>query len=258
MALARKSTRRVTRKRQPSAKTSTRPTRAFRKKVQSIVTRMAEKKETHASSLNIPLSSYDQTQVGTMVKVIPLLGRGDGQDDREGNEVTFNSIHVRGSLSMLTLLEDADSAKPTHIRMMVVSQKKNTIVSTVAGAFPTFTEVNTLFQDVNGGQGFQGNILDMHRSVNKNAWTLHHQKLFKLGRNDGVYANNDYKLQRDFSYRVPKKMLGKVMYNDGTSTPTNKQYFIFFQVVGFDGSTYGTNFGPCELSYIHSTTFTDL
>lgn len=250
--------RRVTRKSRHSV-ARPRASTALRKTIKKVVVSMAEIKGTNDASLNINLTSANITQLPFIAKVIPNLSLGSDTSERDGNMVNFQSISFRGSLSVRTNDEDPDSAFPTHVRIMVVSQKKNTIIAgTSYGNFPTVTEVSTLFEDGSSFQNFQGNIMDMYRRVNKDTWTQHYSRVYKLGRNDGIYSNNDYKLQRDININISKSMLGKVLYNDVNSHPTNKQFWLMAQVVKFDGSATGVAFSPVELSYTRQTRYVDL
>lgn len=193
----------------------------------------------------------------TALSMSPLIFQGVGESQRIGNMVNVKSAYIKGRINLLPYNVTSNPFfLPCLIKIWLVSYKlTNTVVW-------TNTNANTSFFDTNNSSvGFQGNVLDTLLEVNRECYTVHGSKTFKLGTGSqttlaaGYTDNSSFTAPFSFSYG---KYLSKLKYDDAAiASPTNKSLFLVFQAVPADGSGAGAPV-PAEFHFTNTVRYTDM
>jgi len=231
------------------AKSGKRPRKAIRRKpvtsrqavtriVKSVISRQAENKIWADYGVNQTITCAQST-TPTFKNLVPTIPPGSRISNRVGNEVRVKSGYIRGHVNLLPYnLTTNNKPLPCYVKMWVCSGKLlNTIL---LGS----TNISTTFFEVGGSSaGFQGNMLDMELSPNKDMWTVHYTKTVKLGAgyvvstgspvSGGSYFDNS-PMSVPFQFNFGKK-LGLLKYEEDITSATNRNMFLVFQVVPCDG-----------------------
>lgn len=106
-------------------------------------------------------------------------------------------------------------------------------------------------------------MLDMTLPVASESWNVYQDLIFKLGATSTStttpVTSGAYFDQSDMSVRFNFDMsgLGVVMFNDGTTVPTNKDRWLVIQAVSANGTTSVGSI-PAEVHYTGQYEYTDL
>ena len=180
--------------------------------------------------------------------LLPLLSQGTGQANRIGNQIKIKKAVVKGYVNIIPYNATTNPlTAPVMVKMWLVSHRKSMTFAT--GATSNF------FETGNSSTGFQGNMLDMVLTVNKEAWLVHKTKTFKIGAGSntttGPISSNAYfdnsPMNKPFSFNFGKYIKAKLRYDDTGTTPTNKNMYLFIQAVYSDGSSNAVT--PAEYHY---------
>lgn len=230
-----KSTRRVARK-------STSARKSIVKIVKSVISRQAENKVWADYGVNQTITSAAGTNPIAR-NLLPTLSPGTGIQGRVGNEIRVKSGYVRGHCNLLPYNASTNSLPlPCYIKMWVCSSRLLNTTSISA------TNISTTFFEAGGtSAGFQGNMLDIDFSTNKDMWVVHYTKTIKLGAgyvlsatspvSGGSFFDNS-SMSLPFQFNFGKKING-LKYEESITSPTNKNMFLVFQVVSADGAAAG-------------------
>jgi len=183
--------------------------------------------------------------------LLPLLSYGTGVSARIGNEVRVKSGYIRGHVNILPYDAGAQTSNilPLYVKMWVISSRQ---INTQA---LTATNIATNFFEIGGGSsGFQGNMLDMEFSPNKDSWIIHATKTCKLGvgstssnvNTTSYFDNSPFSMPFQFNFG---KKISVLKYDETVTNASNKNLFIVFQVVPANG-----NSGAFNLAEYHYTT----
>lgn len=236
----------------------------FTKKVQRVVTKMAEKKQTTTTQINDGITTGDNTILMKNIPLTPILSQGSAENGRVGNCVRVTYGVISGYINMLPYNVATNTFPALKVRLMLVSYKNRNVSALsapnlVVGDFDTFYD--------NGGNGVpaQGNIYDILAPVNTQRWVIHAQKIIDLSLTGSstAYPNTTAPIQSGTFSKYFKftygKHLGKLVFDDnvGSNYPTNKNLFLLVQPVTADGSARQA--GPvAEMHYKIDTQYTDL
>jgi len=262
-----KTNKKVFKKRAPykkrAAKRSTKST--FAKKVQRVVTRMAEKKQTTTTQINVPLTTGDNSILVPNFTMVPTLSQGSAENGRIGNSVKVTYAKVAGYINMLPYNATTNTFPNLKVRVMLASYKNRNVLANsspnvVVGDFDTF------FDNGANGVPFQGTMYDILAPVNSQRWTIHSQRILDLSLggsttsypNTTVPVNGNGSYQKYFSFSFAKQ-LGKLTWDDtiGSNYPTNKNLYLLIQPITTDGSARQA--GPiAEVHYKWDVHYTDL
>lgn len=256
------------RRRKPLRKSGTKRTykrkSTFAKKVQSVVTRMAEKKQTTTTQINDAITPADNTILVKYINLAPILSQGSAENGRIGNSVKVTSGVIAGYINMLPYNVATNTFPSIKVRLMLVSYKNRNASATSAQNL-VVGDLDTFFDNGANGVPFQGNMYDILAPVNTQRFTLHSQRILdlSLSGNSTAYPNStgphqSGKYQQYFKFNYGKH-LGKLVFDDnvGTNYPTNKNLFLIIQAVSTDGSARQA--GPvAEAHYKIDTKYTDL
>lgn len=231
--------------------------RGLAKIVRKEIKRTAEKKVWIDFSANVPLS----TAVGGVPvnkNLLPTLSQGTSNSNRVGNEITVVSGMTRGYVNILPYsITTNPLSTPTMVKMWLCYSKK--LATTNLGN----TDIATAFFDTNAGSaGFQGNMLDMILTANKDNWVILQERAVELGATyassggsvgtGGYFDNSKCILPFEFDFT---KYVSRLMYDDTGTAPTNKNLFLVFQAVYADGSSSAIQ--PAELHIVTRVEYID-
>lgn len=175
------------------------------------------------------------------VYLLPQLSQGAGQGVKTGNEIKIRKAVVRGFVNLLPYNATSNPlSTPVHVKMWLVSFK------TINSGLSTAINYANFFETGNLSASFQGNLLDMCFSQNKDLITVYKTKRFELGATyastggqvgTGGYFDNS-RMSIPFYFDYSKHFRGTLKYNDtATNVPENRNCWLITQVVMADGST---------------------
>jgi len=251
----RRPTKRVYRKRGGARKSIT-------KIVKAVLSRQAENKSWFDYGANQSITIASGGSTPTFKNLLPQLSQGSSASNRIGNEVKVKNAYIRGHVNILpydAVLNPQQCPPPLYVKMWIVSAKAlNT--NNLA-----LTNINTTFFDiVSSSTSFQGNMLDIDFTVNKDAWVIHGTKTVKIGAQytsaSGpitAYAySDDSPMSAPFSFSFGKN-LKTLKYDDSGPIPTNRNMFIVFQAVAANGAN-GGGYIPAEFHYTTRVDYEDM
>lgn len=135
--------------------------------------------------------------------------------------------------------------------------------------FPTSVPVPTsdLFQFGNTVVGPSNDLTDMFAPINADKYRVLGTRTFKVGQaiNNGsgalptlsYNANNDFKLNCNFSIDLTKMVPKMYTFRDNNSEPTTRGLYWLATVVSGTGSQYPPTAVPARMSYIHNCVYED-
>jgi len=237
---------------------------SFSKRVKSVITKMAEKKVFVSYGVNQTVITASSSNPSSQI-LMPQLSQGPAQNGRIGCEVRITTANIKGYVNIL----------PYNVVTNVLSTAvmvKLWIISTKLSNSPGISAGNPssgYFEIGSSTVGMQGNMLDMLLPINKEAWTLHASKKFKIGSayasatgpvsTSGYYDNSPMTVPFAFSWG--KYFKGPIRYSDdpaqlNSNYPINKNVYLVIQAVYADGSTSAIQ--PAEYHFVNTVEYTDI
>jgi len=224
-----------------------------------VISKAAENKAWFNYGTNIQISN---TNLGTPVylNLLPSLTQSVGKSGRVGNEIKVKSGFVRGHINILPYnVTTNPSPPPVYVKIWLVASK--TVNTNLFQNTPAST---SFFDVVNSSLGFQGNMLDIDWTINKDLFTLYASKTVKLGasfsHSTGPVSYNSYfdnsPMSVPFSFSFGKHVK-TLKYDDTTTVPTNRNMFLVWQAVNADGSSPTGNV-PAEYHYSIRVDYEDM
>lgn len=232
----------------PSTKVSKRPykkraakrTAGVGKAVKQYVKRALGKEIEMKNWINYGVNQAINTAIATTptyVNLTPTPPQGITKSTRIGNEVIVKRAVISGYVNLLPYNNTTNLlVAPVMVKMWLCSARQlNTNNLALTGI------ANNFFDVVSSSVGFQGNMLDMLLTPNKEVWKIHATKQFQLGLTNNpsnpTVGSDNSKFSHKFSFSFAKH-LGKLKWDDSTSNiVTNRNLFLVFQPVYPDGST---------------------
>lgn len=251
-------------------KASKRPRRTttstFKKKVQRIIDRQVEKKRYVITGANISAVTASGGGTPTALNLMPTLALGTNQEARVGEQVKIVKARVKGFINIAPYAPVSNPGPtPIKIKMWVVSSKLTNVITLGS------TNVGTGFFEVGSDTtGFTGNMLDMMLPVNKQAWVVHHEKVFNLGATyasatgpvttAGYYDNS--RMSLPFSFEYGSKFKKPLNFSDDSSSlngnyPYDRNCWLFIQPVYADGQA-SSGYAMAEYHYLVDIDYTDM
>ena len=242
---------RFKRSRRPSAGRRTRKNRSTKKvskAVKSFVKKAIHRSQENKVFIRYGANNTITTASGgnpTYLNLVPTPTQGVAQNQRIGNSIKVVKAYIRGHVNLLPYNASTNPyVGPVYVKMWVCSNKQyNT--ATISG-----TSIATDFFELGSGSaGFQGNMLDLDFTANKDNWIIHKTKTFELGTtavagfasaNSSAWNDNS-RFTRPFYFSLGSKMRKKLNFVDTATDPTNINMFLVFQAVYADGSSSAVN-----------------
>lgn len=199
------------------------------------------------SVFGTPPNNWTNNNILDVSSVYTGIAQGTGEGNRIGNVIKARKLKF--SFVLTPNLNAITS--PLNVRMWILTFKfdpNNSLAVDVWGSMQNWNATGGLnrsfFDDGNTTSGMSGDLSDLLKPVNTDAWIVHKCKTFKLGHSGSpmtgtpaISGNNDYKLNIrktiDLLPYIPKR----ITYNDANTNSLNKKVFIVFQCIQADGST---------------------
>lgn len=192
---------------------------------------------------NWPLSPYPPLAgyVGSCT-----ISQGTGQDNRIGNRVNTKSLYMRYVITPQLYSAVYNTAPfPGEFIMWIYRNKSqpDLLNSQITTGLTDFFQAGSITE------GFQGNLTDINRPINKDNYTLLKKIRHKVGysivsvtgatSSAEYYANNDFKLNIVRTLNLTKLCPKIVQYNDNSIYPTSHLLQCVCEFVPADGSKLG-------------------
>lgn len=238
------------------------------KTVKSVVASLTEDKQAYTSSGNSLIkfnSGIDST--ADIQPILPAIGQGVDTHQRVGETIIAKTLNIRGHIK-LDINDVSDSTKLPNVavRMLIVSIKNRpSYDQATASAAP----LATLLKKGGTTTGFTGTLSDLHAPINRDVFTVHHDKKYYLKQDylNGIgasipsqYVTSDVsKTVRFFNLNVKCKGR-KLMYDEDVASDVYPVNFSPFLVLGYcylDGSTPDVVDTKVGLAYDSVFTFED-
>lgn len=178
------------------------------------------------------------------------VNQGLGQGDRIGNRIRTRYCALRGIL--LPQPYNAvthPNPRPMEVLMLVFSRKDTPATYSAL--------MNNIWQSGDTSFGPVSNIVDVVSRVNTDLYTLHYQRVFKIGPsiNQGTgstntyfqIANNDFKLNQRIYVNLTKYVPKVLSFND-TGSANNRVVHVALWALSGDGTTFGSTIVPCQFT----------
>lgn len=227
----------------------------------NIVHRNSENKAWFDYGTNVVIPTASNS-VPVYRNVLPLLAQGTGHSNRVGNSISVRNGYIKGRINILPYNPITNPFPvPVFVKMWLISSKiGNTNLLNLTNIATDFFDV------VNGSVSFQGTMLDIDFSINKDAWTCHAQKLVKIGAgftnttlnlpvSGGGYFDNS-PMTAPFYFNFTKH-IKNLKYDDTLTACTNRNLFLIFQTINCDGST-PAGYTPAEMHYSIRVEYEDM
>jgi len=175
----------------------------------------------------------------TALSLVPQVAQGTTQFTRIGNKIKVVKGFIRGHVNLLPYNATSNPwIGPLYVKMWLCKYKKvnsGTVADTNIDGF--------FFDSASGGTGFQGNMLDMELTNNKDSWIVYKTKTFELnqtatiGVTSGTSAPDNSKYSMPFYFSFGRHIRRQINYEATVAgAPNNANLFLVFQVVNADGS----------------------
>lgn len=243
----------------PPVKPSVRSMTEIRRLVAREILKKAEQKIRVQSVTNFGITGANGG-APTSIYLAPLLSQGTADNQRVGNRVnvTSSSMNLFFNLLPYNAVTNANNL-PVYVKIWIASYRiRNT--ATIAN-----TSVATdFFQNDGSTNGFAGNMLDMVYGVNEQSWDLKETRCFKLGVGEALSTGgantaswlDNSSFAQEVKFDFTPYLKGMFEYNDNTNVPTNRNLWMFIQVVAADGTNSG-GYTPVEVHNSQMTKFVD-
>jgi len=191
------------------------------------------------------------------------IDQGVGNGARIGNRITTKRLMLRGTMVPLPFSGGVNTTpSPIQIKMWLFYDRRlPTNVPTPAG-------LADFFQNNNAAAGFSNDLVDLWSPVNTDNYRVLATRMFKLGNsayqataggsvNAQYGANNDFKLNCNFSINCTKMVPKITKFDDNLSDPTSRGLYCMCQVVRADGNPITAGQTMARMSYMLEYTYED-
>lgn len=255
-----RSNRRSTRTTRKSRVAPKKVSKAVKSYVKKTISSRSENKVFIDYGANQALTTCSGSSTPIFRSLLPAINQNSNHAGRVGNEITIKSGVIKGFVNLRPYNATTNPLPcPVFIKMWLCSAKK------INGKDLSLTSIGTNFFELSGSTtSFQGNMLDMVLSPNKEYWTIYRTKTVELGATSvtatgpvtsGGYYDNS-KMSAPFSFSFGKHVK-KIKYDDNADTPVNRNMYLILQAVCADG-TDGGGYVSCEFHYNTRVEYEDM
>lgn len=170
-----------------------------------------------------------------------IVNQGVTQSQRIGNVIKTKKLIFKGTLVPLPYESTLNPApQPVQGTIWIFYDKKNPT------ELPNVQANNDWFQNGAASKGFQNDLTDNWSPVNTDRYRVVAKKHFKLGfasynvnapAAQFQYANNDFKLNVNFSFDLTKHYPKFVKFEDNSTVPTTRGLFCMITYALANGGT---------------------
>ena len=260
---------RFKRSRRPSSGRKTRKNRAPAKKVSKAV-KSYVKRAIHSNIENKLWNRFAANEtISTAaasnpeyINLVPYPSQSttSTQYTRIGNRIRVMKAYIKGFVNLKPYNSITNPyVGPVYVKMWLCRYKE------LNCADIALTSISTnFFEGVAGSTSFQGNMLDMSLTNNKDDWIIYKTKTFELGTtsNDitlaqvqSRIASDNSRMTKPFYFSFGKHLRKQLQYDVNGNPPTNTNLFLVTQVVYADGSAAAIE--PAEYHYTIRAEFED-
>lgn len=234
------------------------PKSTFAKRVKAVVNKQAELKmlsrDTGLIGYNSPISV-----AGDINMIVPYQIQGTDTGQRVGNEITCRTLLIKGHMFLNQTYASSLPNCRMGIRLFVLSSKRYKAYDDVS--LQVANHLPLLLKNGSSSQSFSGNIQDLYLPVNREIYTVHHDKVFQLAmpyQASGVGFMDTKDMVKFFNISI-KCHNKKLTYEDTTSTaPQNWCPFLCLGYAHLDGSSPDVVSSVVQMQYLSTLTYTDL
>ena len=240
---------RFKRSRRPSSGRKTRKNRAPAKKVSKAV-KSYVKRAIHSNIENKLWNRFASNETITTaaasnpeyINLVPYPSQSTTatQYTRIGNRIKVMKAYIKGFVNLRPYSSTLNPlVGPLYVKMWLCRYKE------LNCADISLTNISTnFFEGVAGSTSFQGNMLDMSLTNNKDDWIIYKTKTFELGTtatgpSTGFYGatwNDNSRMTKPFYFSYGKHLRKQLQFDVNGNAPTNTNLFLVTQVVYADGS----------------------
>jgi len=208
------------------------------------------KKALHAAAENKVWISYAANQTittasasnPTALGLCPQPAQGTSQFQRVGAKIKVVKAFIRGHVNLIPFSATTNpEVGPLYVKMWLCKNKTANV-----GAISGTNCSTNFFDSATGTTGFQGNMLDLELTNNKDDWIIFKTKTFELnttsvspvGGGLNASTNDNSRMTMPFYFSYGRHLRKQLNYNGtGSENPTNANMFLIFQVVYANGSS---------------------
>lgn len=240
-------------------KKTSKPSKSFEKKVQSVINKNAEDKTCFGSISNVYYNSGIDSQ-GDIKAVVPNMSQGTGDSQRIGDRVRAHHHVVKGCLQLASP-QSVIAACRVAVRLMVVQPKAFSSLLSIQNNATTW--LSYLLKRGSITTNFQGTLQDLWTPINNDAITTYYDKRFYLSTAYSATAAGYADLKDSIKFftirfRYKNKLLKYDSNIDGGLTPVDFNPVIIMGYTFLDGTAPSSISTYVSLSYDTVFTFQDL
>jgi len=201
---------------------------SFKKKVLSVIKSQNETKQAYMEKDWTDFNS-SIANPGDCMRIMPYISNGTADNQRIGDQIRCQSIHLRGILQLIpqTNVNTYDNRK-IAVRMMIVTPRS--FPNWGQAGFNTSTWMPYLLRKGGTTGAFNGSVHDLYAPINSDAFITHYNKVIFL-QQSGIFQSTASGVtsvdQSGLTYflkhnlRVKNKLLKYDSNVDSGLTPTN-------------------------------------
>jgi len=174
------------------------------------------------------------------INLVPYPSQGTTQYTRIGNKIKVKKAFIKGFVNLKPYSSLTNPlVGPLYVKMWLCRYKSlNTSDIALTSCSTDF------FEALSGSTGFQGNMLDMSLTNNKDNWIVYKTKTFELGTtsvstflntNSGNWNDNS-RMTKPFYFSYGKHLRKQLQFEASGNPPTNTNLFLISQAVYADGT----------------------
>ena len=175
------------------------------------------------------------------INLVPFPSQGTTQYTRTGNKIKIMKAYIKGFVNLLPYSSTLNpKVGPIYVKMWLCRYKE------LNCADISLTSISTnFFEGLSGSTSFQGNMLDMSLTNNKDDWIIYKTKTFELGGTSYVpgglstqplIAADNSRYTKPFYFSFGKHLRKQLQFDANGNPPTNTNLFLVTQVVYADGT----------------------
>lgn len=250
-------------------KPTKKPSKFLKKTIQSMIAKNVEDKVAFFSSgTSLVMCNSGISSQGDCQQVVPGIPSGSTEQHRIGDTIRGKSLVIKGYLQLQKDQQFGEvSNKRIAVRLLCLASKRVKDWTQFAGNFATGSQY--LLQKGNVSTGFSGYINDLWTPINREEYTVYHDKIYYLSQSyvatqvgssspTVAWSQDLSKGIRFFTIRIPLR--GKKLTYDsvsGTDFPTNWSCGLAVGYAHLDGTSPDTVETSVGICYDVSMTYED-
>lgn len=219
---------------------SSKPSKAFARKVRAVIHKQAESKQAFAS---LPSTAFNSgmNNTGDQQNILPTIANGTTDNSRIGDQLRAQSLVVKGAVVYNPSIGSFGTYPNTRlaVRMLIVQPKQYGDYTSVTNGFAVWSQY--LLKKGGTTSAFTGTLSDLWAPINTDAITKYYDKIMYI---NGPYertAVGGYQMLGstkffNISVRCRNKLLKYDSSISGSLSPSNWAPVLLVGYVHMDGS----------------------